>query len=145
MEAVRRHTSLPWETVEADTAARFWSARARAMDRHPTTLRIGCVPTGLAGCCDILARLATDTAISISAPAGMIRVTADCTADALHRMRHALTVLEAPVTLERAPWSLLSRTGHFGAYREGVGPLVSRLRETFDPARVLAVPLEAAS
>jgi hypothetical protein len=27
--------------------------------------------------------------------------------------------------------------GHFGAYREGVGPLVAGLRKTFDPRGVL--------
>jgi hypothetical protein len=34
-----------------------------------------------------------------------------------------------------------SVVGHFGAYREGVGPLVSGLRRTFDPGQCLVVAL----
>ena len=37
------------------------------------------------------------------------------------------------MTLERAPWPVRHALGHFGAYREGVGQLVGRLRDTFDP------------
>jgi hypothetical protein len=50
---------------------------------------------------------------------------------------------EIPMTLERAPWAIRQQLGHFGAYREGVSPLVGRLRRTFDPAGVLRVALEA--
>ena len=32
--------------------------------------------------------------------------------------------------------------GHFGAYREGVGPLVAGLRRTFDPGGALVVATE---
>jgi hypothetical protein len=32
--------------------------------------------------------------------------------------------------------------GHFGAYREGVGPLVGGLRATFDPRHSITVALE---
>jgi hypothetical protein len=46
------------------------------------------------------------------------------------------------VTLERGPWPIRRAVGHFGAYREGVGVLVSRLRTTFDPKGVIAVALE---
>ncbi len=48
------------------------------------------------------------------------------------------------MTLERAPWELRRAVGHFGAYREGVGHLVGRLRETFDPGSLLSVALEGA-
>ena len=41
------------------------------------------------------------------------------------------------MTLERAPWAVRRALGHFGAYREGVGQLVGRLRETFDPGQCL--------
>ena len=47
-----------------------------------------------------------------------------------------------PVTLERAPWATRRAVGHFGAYREGVGQLVGRLRESFDPKGLIAVALE---
>jgi len=49
---------------------------------------------------------------------------------------------EIPLTLERAPYDLRQAVGHFGAYREGVGQLVTRLRETFDPKGILAVAVE---
>jgi FAD/FMN-containing dehydrogenase len=49
---------------------------------------------------------------------------------------------KSPVTLERAPWAVRQSVGHFGAYREGVGQLVGRLRETFDPRGCLSVALE---
>ena len=32
--------------------------------------------------------------------------------------------------------------GHFGAYREGVGPLVAGLRHTFDPKGTLVTAVE---
>ena len=56
-----------------------------------------------------------------------------------------MTEIEVPVTVERGPWSLLEDAGHYGAYREGVGSLVGRLRRAFDPDQVLAVPLGADS
>ena len=46
------------------------------------------------------------------------------------------------MTLERAPWAVRRALGHFGAYREGVGQLVGRLRDTFDPGQCLSVALE---
>jgi len=47
-----------------------------------------------------------------------------------------------PLTLERAPWPIRSAVGHFGAYREGVGPLVAGLRRTFDPGEAFVVAVE---
>jgi hypothetical protein len=46
------------------------------------------------------------------------------------------------MTLERAPWPVRRALGHFGAYREGVGQIVGRLRDTFDPGQCLNVALE---
>jgi len=46
------------------------------------------------------------------------------------------------MTIERAPWALRRAMGHFGAYREGVGQLVGRLRDSFDPGQCLSVALE---
>jgi hypothetical protein len=48
------------------------------------------------------------------------------------------------MTLERASWAVRRSVGHFGAYREGVGQLVGRLRGTFDPRLTLSVALEGA-
>jgi FAD/FMN-containing dehydrogenase len=145
VDAVRQQARLQWEVVDPTAAAVFWRDWHGDTGRYAATLRLGCVPTALARCCDAAARLATRTAISASVSAGLLRVSADCTPEAAHRLRQAMTEIEVPVTVERAPWTLLADTGHFGAYREGVGPLVARLRETFDPAAVLVVPVGAGS
>ena len=57
-------------------------------------------------------------------------------------MRHLLATREIPVTVERAPWGLRHATGHFGAYREGVGSLVAELRRRFDPSGLIQVALD---
>ena len=66
----------------------------------------------------------------------------DLRVDRLQRLRHTLAGMEVPLTLERAPWTLRGAVGHFGAYREGVGPLVAGLRRTFDPGGALVVATE---
>ena len=48
------------------------------------------------------------------------------------------------MTLERAPWPVRRALGHFGAYREGVGQLVGRLRDSFDPGTQCALKRDAA-
>lgn len=144
-DAIRQQTGVGWETVDAETASSFWHERRRMVTRHPTTLRLGCVPTGIPKCCDTLVRFAANMALSISVPAGLIRATADFTSGAVHHVRRVMTEVEVPVTVERGPSSILEDAGHYGAYREGVGALVARLRRTFDPDHVLAVPLGADS
>jgi hypothetical protein len=96
---------------------------------------------GLAKCYDALARFDPDCTISSSVATGMLRATGGFTAEAVDRLRQSMAALEVPVTVERAPWAILSTTGHYGAFREGVGSVTTRLRETFDPAGILAVPL----
>ena len=59
-------------------------------------------------------------------------------------LRRAAAPAEIPMTLERAPWVIRRALGHFGAYREGVGKIVGRLRGTFDPGQCLNVALEGA-
>jgi hypothetical protein len=46
--------------------------------------------------------------------------------------------------VERAPWAVRQAIGHYGAYREGVGPLVAQLREVFDPSGRLVVAIDGA-
>jgi hypothetical protein len=72
----------------------------------------------------------------------MLRWSGEGPVDALREVRHLAAEREIPLTLERAPWPLRSTLGHFGAYREGVGRLVSKLRSTFDPDPTFAVALE---
>ena len=75
----------------------------------------------------------------------MIRWTGDAPVERLRAVRRAAAAREIPMTLERAPWPVRRALGHFGAYREGVGQLVGRLRETFDPGQCLQVALEGAA
>jgi hypothetical protein len=63
-----------------------------------------------------------------------------CTLERSHKDNAAAR--EIPMTLERAPWPVRRALGHFGAYREGVGQIVGRLRDTFDPGQCLNVALE---
>ena len=69
----------------------------------------------------------------------MVRWAGDAPVDRLRHLRRALAAREIPLTLERGSWGLRGAVGHFGAYREGVGPLVSGLRKTFDPGEQLVV------
>ncbi|MBP9202194.1 MAG: hypothetical protein KBF47_19395, partial [Gemmatimonadales bacterium] len=75
---------------------------------------------------------------------GQLRWAGQADVASLRALRHRAAQREIPVTLERAPWEVRRAVGHFGAYREGVGMLVGRLRETFDPKGVIAVALEGA-
>jgi hypothetical protein len=74
---------------------------------------------------------------------GGLRWTGETDPERIRALRRALAAREIPLTLERAPWAVRRAVGHFGAYREGVGQLVGRLRETFDPGHRLAVALES--
>ena len=72
--------------------------------------------------------------------AGALRWSGAAPPDRLRLLRAAAAQQEFPVTVERAPGDTLRAVGHFGAYREGIAPLVAALRRAFDPQGVLAVP-----
>jgi hypothetical protein len=80
--------------------------------------------------------------VSAAPGAGVIRWTGDGPPDRLRALRRAAAAREIPMTLERAPWPIRRALGHFGAYREGVGQVVARLRDSFDPGKCLSVALE---
>jgi hypothetical protein len=109
---------------------------------RPVTFRIGGVPASSDELLDLLQHQLGDEWISASPAAGSIRWTGEATIDRLQRLRRTLAGLEVPLTLERAPWPVRTSVGHFGAYREGVGPLVAGLRRTFDPGGALVVATE---
>ena len=106
------------------------------------TFRIGGVPSASDELLDLLQHQLGDEWISASPAAGAIRWTGDAGIDRLQRLRRTLAGMEVPLTLERAPWAVRQAVGHFGAYREGVGPLVTGLRRTFDPGGALVVATE---
>jgi glycolate oxidase FAD binding subunit len=128
--------------LRAEEAHGFWMRLAEGFAVRPVTFRIGGVPEASDELLDLLQHQVGDEWISASPAAGAIRWTGDATVDRLQRLRRTLAGLEVPLTLERAPWPLRSVVGHFGAYREGVGPLVAGLRRTFDPAGALVVATE---
>ncbi|HEV8455303.1 MAG TPA: FAD-binding oxidoreductase [Gemmatimonadales bacterium] len=144
---VRRLVSvgeLQWQPLPADRTAAFWSVAARGTLGGPITLRLGVLGDGVDDTIDLLAHDLDEGLVSAGAGLGMIRWTGDATVDRIRSLRRAAAAREIPMTLERAPWSVRRSLGHFGAYREGVGKIVGRLRDTFDPGQCLNVALEGA-
>jgi glycolate oxidase FAD binding subunit len=128
--------------LRAEDAHAFWMRLAEGFAVRPVTFRIGGVPAGSDELLDLLQHQLGDEWISASPGAGAIRWTGDASIDRLQRLRRTFAGLEVPLTIERAPWPVRSAVGHFGAYREGVGPLVTGLRRTFDPGGGLVVATE---
>lgn len=135
---------LNWVPLPADRTAAFWSVAARGSLGGPITLRLGVLGDGVDETIDLLAHDLDEGLVSAGAGQGMIRWTGEAPLDRLRALRRAAASREIPMTLERAPWPLRRALGHFGAYREGVGTLVGRLRGTFDPGQCLNVALEGA-
>src|SRR5213076_1809681 len=123
--------------LRAEEAHGFWMRAAESFATRPITFRTGGLPDSSDELLDLLQHQVGDEWVSASPGVGAIRWAGDTTVDRLRRLRRTLAGLEVPLTLERAPWSIRSAVGHFGAYREGVGPLVAGLRRTFDPGEAL--------
>lgn len=143
-ELVRARTgaAVPWTELAPEEARRFWDRASRAAQDGSLTLRMGVFPDGLDETIDLLEQRIGAGLVSAGPGRGMLRWTGDAPVPALRAIRHLVAEREIPLTLERAPWPVRTALGHFGAYREGVGALVGRLRETFDPAPTFAVALE---
>jgi FAD/FMN-containing dehydrogenase len=133
---------LNWQQLPTERTAAFWSVAGRGSLGGPITLRLGVLGDGVDEAIDLLAHDLDEGLVSAGAGQGMIRWTGDATLDRLRSLRRAAASREIPMTLERAPWPLRRALGHFGAYREGVGKIVGRLRGTFDPGQCLNVALE---
>jgi FAD/FMN-containing dehydrogenase len=144
---VRRVASigdLAWTPLPADRTAAFWGLVARGSLGGPITLRLGVLGGGIDDTLDVLAHDLDEGLVAAGPGAGLIRWTGDAPVERLRALRRTAAGREIPMTLERAPWPVRRALGHFGAYREGVGQLVGRLRETFDPGQCLSVALEGA-
>jgi FAD/FMN-containing dehydrogenase len=135
-------SGLDWAALTGEQAHAFWAMAARAPLAGDATIRLGALPDGLDETLDLLSEVLDDTLVTAGATTGQVRWSGTAGADAIARVRRAAAAREVPLTLERAPWALRRAVGHFGAYREGVGPIVGRLRETFDPAGTFVVALE---
>lgn len=106
----------------------------------PCTIRLGILPDSIDDVIDLLINHLGEGPLTAEPASGGIRIGADPDPDTIQLLRRTLAEREIPLTVERAPWSLRSMTGHFGAYREGVGALVTGLRTSFDPTGTLVVP-----
>jgi len=135
---------LLWEPLPPDRTGTFWGLAGRAALAGPLTLRVGALLDGLDDTLDLIRDMLDDRLISAGAGTGAIRWSGEAPPDRFRLLRRQLADREVPVTLERAPWEMRRVVGHFGAYQEGVGRLVGRLRETFDPGLLLSVALEGA-
>jgi FAD/FMN-containing dehydrogenase len=135
---------LTWEPLAADRTAAFWSTVGRGTLGGPITLRLGVLGDGVDETIDLLGHDLDEGLLSAGAGQGMIRWTGDAPLERLRGLRRGAATREIPMTLERAPWAIRRALGHFGAYREGVGTIVGRLRGTFDPGQCLSVALEGA-
>jgi hypothetical protein len=115
---------------------------ARGSLGGPITIRLGVLGDGVDETMDLVAHDLDEGLLSAGPGSGMIRWTGDAPIERLRGVRRAAAGREIPMTIERAPWPLRRAMGHFGAYREGVGQLVGRLRDSFDPGQCLSVALE---
>jgi len=141
-EQLAKATGLTWDPVASQRESAFWGLAARGALAGPLTVRLGVLFDGMDDALDLVREYFDEGLVSAGLGSGSIRWTGDVPADRLVTLRRIAATREIPVTLERAPWALRQSVGHFGAYREGVGQLVGRLRETFDPRGCLSVALE---
>jgi glycolate oxidase FAD binding subunit len=145
--AIRAAVDQACFSARGDDAGAFWHDALAAVVRRPVTLRIGAEPAALETALDLVALHLDERVadwVGVSVPAGTLRWSGTATADAVRSIRRAAAQHEWPLTLERAPTDLCRAVGHFGAYREGVFRLVQSLRAAFDPAGILATPLDPA-
>lgn len=127
----------------AEQSHSFWLRAAEALTVRPVTLRLGGLPDATEELLDLLQHQVGDEWISACPALGAVRWSGAAGVERLRHLRRTLAALEIPLTLERAPWEVRRAVGTFGAYREGVGPLVSGLRRRFDPSDTLVVPVAA--
>jgi FAD/FMN-containing dehydrogenase len=133
---------LAWQRLTPERAAAFWSEVASRPLEAPVVIRLGGLLDGLDDLMDLVKAELGEGLITAGVGTGALRWVGEAAVRGLHSLRRQAAEREVPVTLERGPWVLRRAVGHFGAYREGVGVLVERLRESFDPGRVIAVTLE---
>jgi len=139
---LRAATSGRLTPLRSEEAHLFWTRAAEGIAARPVAFRIGGLPDSSDELLDLLQHQVGDEWIAASPGVGALRWAGETTVDRLRRLRRTLAGLEVPLTLERAPWPVRSAVGHFGAYREGVGPLVAGLRRTFDPSEAFVVAVE---
>ena len=142
LDRIAAVTGLVWATVPPERSHGFWDLVARAGAGATATVRLGVLQDGLDEALDLVTHELDEGLVWAGALHGGIRWAGSAEVSQFRALRRLAATREIPLTLERAPWALRQAVGHFGAYREGVGQLVGKLRETFDPAHRLVVALE---
>jgi FAD/FMN-containing dehydrogenase len=143
-EALRlaTETGLAWERTTPERTATLWNLVARASLGGAVAIRLGTPADGLETLLDTVLEELGEGLLSAGITSGAVRWAGEVDGARLRALRQLLATREVPLTLERAPWPVRRSVGHFGAYREGVGPLVGGLRATFDPRHSITVALE---
>jgi hypothetical protein len=139
-------SGLSFGMLDRAEADHLWSKSRTATTQASTTVRIGCRQSELQPALDLLnAALGEDsnTMSSVSVLAGVTRWSCNAQTHQLQSLRRMAAERNWPVTVERAPWEVLNDVGHYGAYRGGVGKLVTSLRRVFDRRELIVVPLGA--
>ena len=140
-------TSVPqfeFEALNKQSGDRFWASTSNRTTERSTTVRMGSQPAELTQALDVMAAQLEDLAascVTVSVLAGVTRWSCDASAQQIQNLRLLAAQQDWPVTLERAPWDVRNTVGHYGAYRDGVGGLVTSLRAVFDPRGILMYPL----
>jgi glycolate oxidase FAD binding subunit len=143
MERVKQVATLAWTAPSPDQANAIWHGAAHAALAGNVTIRLGVLLPGVDDTLDLLADHLDLGLVAAGAGSGSIRWTGDVPPERLMTVRRIAAGREIPLTLERAPYAYRRTVGHFGLYREGVGSIVARLRDTFDPGHIIQVPLDA--
>lgn len=142
-DAVRGVTRVVLSDVAPHDAAELWNSILAGTARHPTTIRLGALPSSIDRALDLTNHHLGEGCTTASVGVGVIRWCGNATPEDLKRVRHTAAQQEIPLTLERAPWATRAAVGLFGAYREGGRHLVHGLRKVFDPAGIIVAPLES--
>lgn len=142
VDRISKTTGLEWERLGPERASAFWNLVARGPLASEVTIRLAALLDGVDDAIDLVLDDLGEGMLSAGLGTGALRWAGEVEAEPLRELRRKAAGREIPLTLERAPWDLRRAVGHFGAYREGVGQLVGRLRETFDPKGTIAVALE---
>jgi FAD/FMN-containing dehydrogenase len=137
-------SNLGFDVLDGDSSVNFWASAQAAASGTAATVRMGCPPSELEPALELLsAQLDRDANanVSVSILAGVTRWNGDANVLKVQNMRNLAAERGWPVTVERAPWEILNGVGHYGAFRSGVGPLVTSLRGVFDRRGLLVAPL----
>jgi glycolate oxidase FAD binding subunit len=127
---------LHWHELPPERRVLLWNGSSRGLSSVPVTVRLGVLPEGIDEAIDTIVSLLGEGMLSAGALAGSIRWSGHAAVNQLRAVRGHFAAREVPLTLERASWAVRRTLGHFGAYREGIGGPIDRLRERHDPRHI---------